>query len=255
MLPRPVVHSYTPDNIEVPANHRALHDDTVVRLMVSIKRLGLRMPITVAEGNEQLVLVAGGHRLEAVKRLGMDTIMAFQVPIDTNPDELRLWEIAENLDRAELSVQERADHIAEWVRLTEKKSGASCATKPGAGRSSEGGLRAAARELGIDRTEAQRAVKIASIPDDIRRAADEAGLNSQKARLEIAKADDGAAKVRELSEQRVKPSPVALNEFETMEQWVATGMRWWNRGSAEWREEFIRRTDSPVFDSTAAGRF
>jgi hypothetical protein len=53
--------------------------------------------------------------------------------------------------------RESMDHIAEWVRLTEEKSGARCATKPGAGRGSEGGLRAAVRELGIDRTEAQRA--------------------------------------------------------------------------------------------------
>ena len=32
-----------------------------------------------------------------------------------------LWEIAENLHRAEMTVQERADHIAEWVKLVEEK--------------------------------------------------------------------------------------------------------------------------------------
>ena len=32
---------------------------------------------------------------------------------------MRLWEISENLDRAELSALERAEQIAEWVRLTE----------------------------------------------------------------------------------------------------------------------------------------
>lgn len=35
--------------------------------------------------------------------------------------DARLWEIAENLHRAELTVQERAEHIAEWVRLTGEK--------------------------------------------------------------------------------------------------------------------------------------
>ena len=59
----------------------------------------------------------------------------------------------------ELTPLERSEHIAEWVRLTDEHSGATCATKPGAGRGSVGGVRAATRELGIDRTEAQRAVK------------------------------------------------------------------------------------------------
>jgi hypothetical protein len=34
-------------------------------------------------------------------------------------DQVRLWEIAENLHRAELSVLERSEHIAEWVRITD----------------------------------------------------------------------------------------------------------------------------------------
>jgi ParB family chromosome partitioning protein len=75
--------------------------------------------------------------------------------------EARKAEIAENLHRAELTVQERADHIAEWVRLTEVS--AQVAPKPQGGRP-ESGVRAAARELGVERTEAHRAVKIASPP-------------------------------------------------------------------------------------------
>jgi hypothetical protein len=51
-----------------------------------------------------------------------------------------------------------------------------------------GGIRAAARELGVHETKAQRAVKIAAIPDDVKRAAIEAGLaNNQKALLAVAK--------------------------------------------------------------------
>jgi hypothetical protein len=65
------------------------------------------------------------------------------------------------IDRAELTAQERADHIAEWVRLTEDKKAQdapfSKPAKHGAGRGNEGGINAAVRELGIDRTEAQRA--------------------------------------------------------------------------------------------------
>jgi ParB family chromosome partitioning protein len=88
--------------------------------------------------------------------------------------------------KAELSVQERADHIAEWVRLTEEKQSAQLAPKAPVGHRPQGGINAAVRELGIDRTEAQRAVKIAGITPEAKAAADEAGLNTQKARLEIA---------------------------------------------------------------------
>jgi ParB family chromosome partitioning protein len=98
-------------------------------------------------------------------------------------------EIAENLHRAELTVQERADHIAEWVRLTEGKQLQSAQTEPieskradGRGHRHEGGINAAARELGINRAEAQRALKIAGLSDDARAVADEAGLDTQPPR-------------------------------------------------------------------------
>ena len=92
----------------------------------------------------------------------------------------RLWEISENLHRAELSVGERADQIAEWVRLTEVQSAQLAPNESrradGRGHRPEGGVRAAARELGIDRDEARRAIRIASIEPEAREATREAGL-------------------------------------------------------------------------------
>jgi hypothetical protein len=76
-------------------------------------------------------------------------------------------EIAENLHRAELTALERSEHIAEWVRLTEGKNQpaqvAPIESKraDGRGHRKEGGINAAVRELSIDRTETQRAGKIA----------------------------------------------------------------------------------------------
>jgi hypothetical protein len=63
-------------------------------------------------------------------------------------------------------VAERAAHIAEWVRLTgEKEISAQLAPKIAKDGSTRGrpesGINAAVRELGIDRSEAQRAVNIA----------------------------------------------------------------------------------------------
>lgn len=47
--------------------------------------------------------------------------------------------------------------------LTEQKVAQSAPQKPGAGRGAKGGVREASRELGIERTDAQRATKVASL--------------------------------------------------------------------------------------------
>ena len=109
--------------------------------------------------------VAGLHRLEAAKSLGLVEINCVIVEMDET--DRRLWEIAENLHRSELTVLERSEHVAEWKRLTEKKESivlAQLAPKiPGR---PEGGMSAAARELGLERTQLHRSVKIDSITDE-----------------------------------------------------------------------------------------
>ncbi len=103
-------------------------------------------------------------------------------------DEARLWEIAENLHRADLTTLERSEHIAEWVRLTDKIGQVAQFSKVGAGRGNEGGISAAAREIGVERTEVRRAEKVASISDDAKEAAREAGLDdNQSVLLKVAR--------------------------------------------------------------------
>ena len=63
--------------------------------------------------------MAGLHRLEACRRLGMVHIDARLIDLDET--ERRLWEIAENLHRAELSSLERSEQIAQWIRLCEQR--------------------------------------------------------------------------------------------------------------------------------------
>ena len=62
--------------------------------------------------------------------------------------------------RAELTVAERSEHIAEWIRLTEEREQAKAQLAPlerpyDRGRPNQG-INAASRELGIERTEARR---------------------------------------------------------------------------------------------------
>ena len=199
------VHLDRVDRIEVGPRLRGIDERTVIALMASIDTIGLRSPLTVAEIDTGLLLVAGAHRLEAARRLGLEKVETFHVPKADAPDMHRAWEIAENLHRAELTVQERADHIAEWIRLTSRiASPAQLAPvksrrADGRGGSLGAGINAAVRELGIDRTEAQRAVKIASIPAEAREIADAAGLDTQRARLGIAKASQPVAKAQQLA--------------------------------------------------------
>src|ERR1700758_5090812 len=88
--------------------------------MESISRIGLKTPISVRSSAQGWTLVAGRHRLAACIELGISEI---PVVAETSSElEARLWEIAENLHRAELTVLERAEHISQWIRLRGESS-------------------------------------------------------------------------------------------------------------------------------------
>jgi hypothetical protein len=65
-----------------------------------------------------------------------------------------MWEISENLHRAELTVLERSEQVTEWVRLAgDRNKSASCADIPRGRGQPQGGINAAVRELGVERTQ------------------------------------------------------------------------------------------------------
>lgn len=102
--------------------------------------------------------------------------------------DAELREIAENLHRAELTQLERSEQIARWVELVEAKQvSGQVDQKPQGGRP-EGGLSAAARELGVQRKDAERSVKVASISEAAKEAARREGLdNNRSALLQVAR--------------------------------------------------------------------
>ena len=68
------------DEIYVPARRRRdVKPEVVVELAESILEEGLKVPISVREGNNRYVLVSGLQRLEACKALGEETITAIVV--------------------------------------------------------------------------------------------------------------------------------------------------------------------------------
>lgn len=248
------------DGVDVGERLRPLHEPTVQSLVESMGRLGLLQPITVyTPDNNRIILVAGYHRLEAARRLEWDEIDCIFVNADEIECQLR--EIAENLHRAELTAAERDEHLARWIELTESKQKVlrQLDAKPQGGRP-EGGIRAAARELGISEADARRAVKVASLSDEAKQAARDTGLDKNRsALLKAAKESAPAEQVRKITELALakvakpqKPADPPLNDFETTERQVAALMAAWNRAGREAREQFLSRIERPVMDQRYA---
>jgi hypothetical protein len=210
-----------PGDIDVPDGRlRQLDENKVAEIATSIEAIGLINPIIVCDRDRDgsvITLVAGRHRLAAAKRLGMEEIDC--VIVEGDDVECRLWEIAENLHRAELSPLERSKHVAEWTRLTEerrKEVSGQVVQKPQGGRP-ESGISAAARELPIPgktqdakRKNVERALKIDSITPEAQEAARAAGLDrNQAALLKIASYGDTdqVEAVAEIAKAKAAPKP------------------------------------------------
>lgn len=239
------------DDIEVGASHREINAAAVKRLADSIDQIGLRHPVTVREKGDKYLLVAGRHRMEACRKLGRDFVQATIVKM--NNDEARLWEISENLHRADLSKLERDEQVAEWIKITERVSRQPDA-KPQGGRP-EGGVRAAARDLGVNEVDARRAVTVASLSEEAKEAAREVGLDDNRsALLEAASKPTVAEQVAAIHQRHTQGAKVIkladepLNDLEAAEKQVAALMSAWNKAGKSAREEFLLRIEQPVMD-------
>lgn len=102
------------DDVVVSNGRRKFQD--VAGLAESIAEIGLLNPIVVSD---DMRLIAGLRRLEAVKRLGWERIHANIVPLEGIDAEIA--EIDENLIRGNLSTAEEAGLTAERKRLYQDK--------------------------------------------------------------------------------------------------------------------------------------
>lgn len=228
------------DEIEIPEGRRPVDPSAVRRLADSIDEIGLKHPVTVRRKGEKYILVAGLHRLEACRKLGREHVPAI-ISNMTNA-EARMWEIAENLHRADLTKQERADQIAEWIELVDKRGQVG---QVSGGRGNEGGVAAASRELGIPRTEARRAISIASITPEAKEAAREAGIDDNQSKLLKVASE---APDRQVATVHRLAANAPLSDADAIEKQVASLMAAWNKASPEARKEFLGRIDTPIMD-------
>lgn len=99
--------------------------------------------------------------------------------------------------RAELTALERSKLVAEWAELT-GESVASCDGKGGRGKRE--GVREAARQLGVDKDDVHRSIKVASLSPEAQAVAVEEGLDNNRSALL-----DAAARLRPLPVVRRSP--------------------------------------------------
>lgn len=242
---------------------RSVNRDRVQALADSIAEIGLQTPITVARqvefasGQEVQVwrLIAGLHRLEAVKSLGLAEIDA----VEMGDDEVlqKLWECDENLCRAELTDAQRAKFTAERKRWYEIKH-------PETRRGAFNQHTVASRQIGAKRFTAETAKATGrserSVQRDALRGAKidldaleilegtvgDKGVNLDAiARLdpdEQVKAARRAAQGKPVRSAKLAPDP--RDDFETKEAQVSRLMSAWSAAGKEAREEFLERINT-----------
>jgi ParB-like chromosome segregation protein Spo0J len=248
------------DELDFPAKARPTNATAVVALASSIRAIGLQNPPTVIERAGRYLLIAGRHRLEALRVLGEERVPVRVVDFDDI--EARLWQISENLHRTELHPVHRAEQIAEFAKLTKERLEAQkqapvdqgparpegvlvqVAPKPQGGRP-ESGDRLVARELGITREEVWRSQTIAAMPDEVKARAVELGRGgTQAALLRAAKEPTPEAQVEALERRAdraavpIAPRPPALRNLEN----IAAGelARWIKLTTPNSRRHVIR---------------
>jgi ribosome-associated translation inhibitor RaiA len=106
--------------IHIGQRMRQAVEQRVEKLADSVAKLGIQVPVSVIEGEGGYTLVAGLHRLEACRRLGIEQIPC--IVMEGGEIDAQLWEVDENLMRSELSPIERAAHLKRRKQLWERKS-------------------------------------------------------------------------------------------------------------------------------------
>lgn len=206
------------DTIRVSDRMRALTGERVAALAASMGDIGLKTPIFVRAIDDVPHLIAGAHRLAAAQKLGWEEIDA--IVLDGTDIEAKLWEIDENLARAELTTDEKAIHMVRRKELWDQKVAGSGTSRP---TTSKGGR---PKEFAADTAAAT-------------------GISKRQVNRLVARG-------KELLDPTPKPKPAPLPERSAKEDWLTKMFALWARSEPDWREDFLAQIDTPVFDSTRA---
>lgn len=252
------------DQIVLRSDARAIDATAVAGLADSIAEAGLINPIRVRVAGDGWEVVAGAHRLEACKSLGLAEIAADVVEDDDLHAELAM--IDENLCRVDLSPSDRARQVARRKAIyqelhPETRRGGdhksikyqtsefdpepverfSLATAKATGRPESSVILDANRGENI----------LPEVLDLIRGTSLDTGVYLDKLKklpgneqYRAAKRDMAAERQRRLTKAKPKIVRVAdapLDDEDAQERQVAALMSAWNKSSAEARAEFLDR--------------
>ena len=117
---RPAKHVFIPiDEIDLSHTIRPYNAAVVSELAQSIRAIGLQTPLTCIVRHGQHVLVSGRNRLEALRIIGCE-----EAPVrivDFDDVDAQLWQLSENLHRAELTKLEYDKQIVRYAELLKAK--------------------------------------------------------------------------------------------------------------------------------------
>lgn len=170
------------DLIDVPAGRRRLDPSWIKTLSDLFASQGQLSPIELITAGGRFRLVFGHHRLAAGRTIGWSTIRAIVKDASAFASEadIALREITENMARRELSALDRSVDIARWREVYEAARGAVQAGRPKKSGQVDpisdevverfaGSFAAEARRvLGVDANAIKRAMRITSIPAELR---------------------------------------------------------------------------------------
>jgi ParB family chromosome partitioning protein len=265
--------------VSIPLTHiftrktaRPVVQSTVNSLIDSIREIGLINPLRVRKTrlfvqgieDDAFEVIAGGHRLAALRKLEFDT--AECVIVDADALHLELAEIDENLIRAELSPADKAEQTArrKVIYLTLYPDTAADAFKGNqhTGKVADANFAfttATAEATGKARRtvelDAERGEKISEQALALVKGTPlDKGVELDKLK-KVAPEKQVQWVERRLQETRPpKPPKQAadpLSEGEACERQVARLMDAWNAAGPDARQEFMLRIDGPVFDRAA----
>ena len=212
-------------------DRREFNEDAINDLAVSMRDIGLIYPINVAvsgknESGKNIYSVYGGtNRCKAALKLGWKRINA--IVLKGDEDELRLYEIAENIFRNDPTALEFAELTTEYVEIVTRK--AVHDAHPGGQQPHDKGISQAAKKLHITREKVRRSQLIAGISQSAKDAIKEAKLSrTQKVLLEIAKKktpEDQLAAVAELAKPKARSPKPKQSEEEMLAEANAINIR------------------------------
>lgn len=262
------------DQIHVRDDARSINADAVAALVESIGAVGLINPIRVRASGEGYELIAGAHRLEACKGLGLAEVTCVVVTDDDLHAELAM--IDENLCRADLSPSDRAKQTARRKAIYQELHPS---TRSGGDRKSdkfqslksdhpdsfaEATAQTSGRSVASVYLDTSRGENVLpEVLDMIRGTKLDTGVYLDKLK-KMPGSEQYRAASRDLlnirnqerhalaARTKIKLADAPLNDDAAREKQVAALMSAWNRATAEARQEFLERIEQPVFDRGAA---